>query len=31
MEQEKLLREVKTIKASLDSLVNKTRELETDL
>jgi hypothetical protein len=26
-----LLREVKTIKASLDSLVNKTRELETDL
>ena len=31
MEQEKLLREVKTIKASLDSLVNKTRELEPDL
>lgn len=31
MEQENLLREVKTIKASLDSLVNKTRKLETDL
>jgi hypothetical protein len=31
MEQEKLLREVKAIKASLDSLVNKTNELETDL
>lgn len=31
MEQERLLREVKTIKASLDSLVNKTNELETDL
>ena len=31
MEQEKLLREVKAIKASLDSLVNKTKELETDL
>lgn len=31
MEQERLLREVKTIKASLDSLVNKTRDLETDL
>ena len=31
MEQEKLLREVKTIKASLDSLINKTRDLETDL
>ena len=31
MEQEILLREVKTIKASLDSLVNKTRDLETDL
>ena len=31
MEQENLLREVKTIKASLDSLVNKTRKLESDL
>ena len=31
MEQERLLREVKTIKASLDSLVNKTKDLETDL
>lgn len=31
MEQENLLREVKAIKASLDSLVNKTKELETDL
>ncbi len=31
MEQEKLLREVKTIKASLDSLVNRTKELETEL
>jgi len=30
-EQENLLREVKAIKASLDSLVNKTKELETDL
>ena len=30
-EQENLLREVKAIKASLDSLVNKTRKLETDL
>lgn len=31
MEQEKLLREVKTIKASLDSLVNRRKELETEL
>jgi hypothetical protein len=31
MEQERLLREVKTIKTSLDSLVNKTKDLETDL
>ena len=31
MEQERLLREVKTIKASLDSLVHKTKKLETDL
>lgn len=31
MEQENLLREVKAIKASLDSLVNKTKKLETDL
>lgn len=30
-EQENLLREVKTIKASLDSLVNKTRKLESNL
>jgi len=30
-EQENLLREVKAIKASLDSLVNKTRKLESDL
>ena len=30
-EQENLLREVKAIKASLDSLVNKTKKLESDL